>query len=184
MCFSCITDGLLVCFILLVLLLLLFLSGINHRFVSVSLGPSMIILLSLYTYILSLLRTMVQFASHSTGTDISEQSILLNPYPFCASAGSSCDSCSCLVVTESIMFVLATSTLVSSCGSLFEGICVFLARYMLIVAELECPCGMFLLFNISLNLEVRVDRRVILSLYVFVTAASYDMCLLLLEDGG
>ena len=35
-----------------------------------------------------------------------------------------------------------------------------------------------LLFNISLNLQVRFGRRVILSLYVYVTTAAYDICLL------
>ena len=54
---------------------------------------------------------------------------------------------------------------------------------MLVTTESGWPCGMFLLFNISLNVEVRVDKLVILSLYVFVTAAAYDIYLLLLEDG-
>ena len=40
-----------------------------------------------------------------------------------------------------------------------------------------------LLFNISLSLDVRVERRVILLLYLFVAAAAYDIGLLLLEDG-
>ena len=179
-CFNCITNGLLLGF---VLLLLSFLSGINHRFVSVSLGFSMIILLSLYACIMPFLKTMVQFASHSTGTDITVRSILSNPCPFCASTCSSGDSCSCQVVTESIVFELATPTLVSSCGSSFPGCLCLLDRNMLIAAESGCPCGMFLLFNISLNLEVRFDRRVTLSLYISVTAAAYDIWLLLLEDG-
>ena len=57
-----------------------------------------------------------------------------------------------------------------------------LARNMLVAAESGWPCGMVLLFNISLNLVVRVDRRVILSLYASITAAAYDICLLLRED--
>ena len=182
MCFSCITNGFLVGFVLL-LLLLLFSSGINHRFVSVSLGPSITNLLSFYTCTLHLLKTKVQSVSRSTDTDISDWSILLNPCAFCASAGSSGDSYNCLVVTESIVFVLATPTLVFSCGSSFLRNLCLLARNMLVAAVLGCPYGMFLLFNIFLNLIVRVDRRVILSLYVFVTAAAYDICLLLLEDG-
>ena len=40
----------------------------------------------------------------------------------------------------------------------------------------------FILFYISLILEVRVDKSVILSLYVFITAAAYGICLLLCED--
>ena len=38
-----------------------------------------------------------------------------------------------------------------------------------------------LAFNIDVNLFVRVDRRDLLVL-VAVTAAAYDVCLLLLED--
>ena len=53
---------------------------------------------------------------------------------------------------------------------------------MLVAAESGWPCGIDLLSNISLNLVVRVDRCVILSLYVFVTAAAYDIYLLLRED--
>ena len=53
---------------------------------------------------------------------------------------------------------------------------------MFVAAESGWPCSVFLLFIISLNLEVRVDRCVILSLYVFVAAAAYDICLLLGED--
>ena len=113
MCFSCITNGLLLSFVLLLLLSLLS-SGINHRFVSISLGPSIIILLSLITCTLPLLKTTVQSASHSTGIDINDQSISLNPCAFCASIGSSGASCSCRVVTEFIVFVLVTNLVVLS----------------------------------------------------------------------
>ena len=107
----------------------------------------------------------------------------MNSCPLCASAGGSGDSCSYRVVTESTVLVLATPTLVSSCGcSVPRYLCLF-DRNMLVAAESGCPCGVFLLFNISLNLDVRVDRRVILSLYVFATAAAYNICLLLLKDG-
>ena len=63
MCFTCITNGRLVGFVLLLLLLvllllLLFSSGINHRFISVSLGPLIIILLFLYTCTLPLLKLL------------------------------------------------------------------------------------------------------------------------------
>ena len=67
-CLSLITNGLLIGFVLLLLLL----SGINHRFISVSLAPSIIILLSLITCTLPLLKTTVQLVSHSTGTDIND----------------------------------------------------------------------------------------------------------------
>ena len=112
MCFSWITNGRFVCFVVSCLLLLS--SGINHRFVSASLGPPIIILLSLITCTFFFLNTTVQSASHSTGTDINDRSISLNPCAFCASIGSSGASCSCLVVTEFIVFVLATPTLISS----------------------------------------------------------------------
>ena len=168
--------------LLLLLLLLLLSSSINHKFVSVSLGPSINILLSLYTCILPLLKTTVQSASHSTSTDINEQFISLNLCPFYTSAGSSGASCSYRVVSEFIVFVLATPTLIFSCCSSFPRYLCLLARNMLVATESGWPCGMFLLFSISLNLEVRIDRRVILSLYVFVTATAYDICLLLRED--
>ena len=145
-CFSCITNGYLVDFILLLLLLMLLLllsSVINHRFVSIYLGPSIIILLSLYTCTLPLLKTTVQSASHSTGTAIIEPSISLNLCPFCASIGSSGASYSCQVVTESIMFVLATPTLISSCCSSFPKYLCLLARIMLVAAESGWSCGMF-----------------------------------------
>ena len=146
-----------------------------------SLGPSTIILLSLHTCILPLLKTTVQSASHSTGTDMRDWSISLNPCAFCISTGSSGDSCNCLVVTKSIVFVLATTTLVSSCGSSFPRYLCLLARNMRVATESGWPFGMFLLFNVSSNLEVRVDKQVMLSLHVFVTAAAYDICLLLHE---
>ena len=98
------------------------------------------------------------------------RSISLNPYTFCAPVGSCSDSYSCQVVTESIVFVLATPTLVALCGSSFLRYLCLLDRNMRVAAESEYPCGMFLLFNISLNLEVRFDQRIILLLYVFVTA--------------
>ena len=180
MCFSWITNGLLIGFVLMLLLLLS--SGINHRFVSISLGPSIMILLSLITFTQSLLKTTVQLASHSTGTDINDRSISLNPCAFCASIGRSGDSCNCLVVTEFIVFVFATPTLISSCCSSFPRYLCLFARNMLVAAESGWPCGMDLLSNISLNLVVRVDRHVILLLYAFVTAAAYDICLLLRED--
>ena len=100
--------------VLLLLLLLLFWSGINHRFVSVSLGLSIRILLSFYTCTLPLLKTTVQSVLYNTGTDISDRSISLNLCAFFVSAGSFDDSCNYLAVTESIVFVLATPTLVSS----------------------------------------------------------------------
>ena len=80
------------------------------------------------------------------------------------------------------MFVLATPTLISSCRSSFPRYLCLLDRNMLVAAESGCPCGMVLSFNIAMNLFVRVDRRDILLLVAFVTAAAYDICLLLLED--
>ena len=80
------------------------------------------------------------------------------------------------------MFVLAEPTLVSFCGSSFLKYLCLLDRNMLVAAESGCPCGMDLSYNFALNLCVRVDRRVILSLVAFVTAAAYDICLLLHED--
>ena len=111
------------------------------------------------------------------------RSILLNPCPFCASTSSSGDSSSYWVVTESIVFVLATPALVSLWDSSLPRYVCLVDRNMLVAAESGCPYGMFLLFNISLNSEVRFDRRVILSVYIFVTVAAYDTCLLLLKDG-
>ena len=113
-CFSCITNG---GFLGFILLFLLCSSGINHIFVSIHLWPSMTIFLSLNTCTLPLLNTTVQSAPHSNGTDISVRSNSLNPCPVCACIGSSGYSCSCQVVIESILFVLSTPTLVSSCGS-------------------------------------------------------------------
>ena len=110
MCFSWITNG---CFVGFTVLVVLFSNGINHKFVSASLGPSIIILFSLITCTFFFLNTTVQSASHSTGTDISDRSISLNPCAFCASIGSSGASCSCRVVTEFIVLVLATPTLIS-----------------------------------------------------------------------
>ena len=105
-----------------------------------------------------------------------------SPWAFWASIGSSGASCSCLIVTEFIVLVLATPTLISSWSNSFPRYLCFLARNMLVAAESGWPSGMALSFNIVLNLLVRVDRRVILSLKLFVTAAAYDICLLLLED--
>ena len=85
------------------------------------------------------------------------------------------------MVTEFIVFVLATPTLISPCRSSFPRCLCLLDRNMLVAAESGCPCGMVLAFNIDVNLFVRVDRRDILVL-VAVTAAAYDICLLLLED--
>ena len=109
MCLSWIINGLLIGSVALSLLFL-FSRGIFHRFVSVSLGPSMMTLLSLITCTISLLKTTVQLASHNTGTNINDQSVSLNP---CACTGSSGAICSCLVVTEFIVFLLATPTLIS-----------------------------------------------------------------------
>ena len=85
------------------------------------------------------------------------------------------------MVTEFIVFVLATPTLISSCRSSFPRCLCLLDRNMLVAAESGCPCGMVFAFNIAVNLFVRVDRRDLLVL-VAVTAAAYDVCLLLLED--
>ena len=144
MSFSWIINGLLIGFILLLLVLLLS-SGINHKFVSISLGPLIIILLSLITCTLSLLKTTMQSASHSIGTDINDQSISLNLCAFCASISSSSSSCICLVVTEFIVFIFATPTLISSCRSSFPRYLCLLARNRLVAAESEWPCGMNLL---------------------------------------
>ena len=171
MCFSCITNGRLVVSVF----SSLFSSGINHRFVSMSLGPSIITLLSFITWTSPLLKTTVQLASHSTGTEINDRSISLNP---CACTGRLGASCSWRVVTEFIVFVLATPTLISSCRSSFPRCLCFLDRNMLVAAESGCPCGTVLSFNIAMNLFVSVDRRVILLLVAFVTAAAYDICLL------
>ena len=129
-CFSWIMIGL-----LLVVVVPLLSSGINHKFVSASLGPSMMILFSLMTCTFFFLNTTVQSASHSTGTDISDRSISLNPCAFCASTGSSDASCSCLVVTEFIVLVLATPTLIFSCCSAFPRYLCLFARNMLVAAE-------------------------------------------------
>jgi len=96
-----------------------------------------------YACTLPLLNTIVQSASYSIGTNISVRSISLNPCPFCASAGSSGDSCSCQVVTESVVFVIATPTLVSSCGSSSTRYLCLLDRNRLVAAESGCPCGIF-----------------------------------------
>ena len=74
------------------------------------------------------------------------------------------------------MFVFATPTLISSWSSFFPRYLCLLARNMLVAAEPGCPTGMVfvLLLNISSNLFVRVDRHVILSANVLVTAAAYD----------
>ena len=137
----------------------------------------MITSLSLITCTISFLNTTVQFASHSTGTDMSDRSISLNP---CACTGRSGASCSCLVVTEFIVFVFATPTLISSCRSSFPRCLCFLDRNILVAAESGCPCGLGVSFDFALILCVRVDRRVILSL-VADNAAAYDICLLLHE---
>ena len=160
-----------------------YVQAVTHIDFSISLGPLITILLSLNTCTLSLLNTAVQYASYSTGTDISMRSISLNPCPFCASAGSSGDSCSCQVVTQSIVFVLATLTLVTSCGSLLPRYLCLLDRNILVAAKSGCPCGNLLLFIIALNLEIRVDRRDTLLLCTVATAAAYNVCLLLLKNG-
>ena len=51
---------------------------------------------------------------------------------------------------------------------------------MLVAAESGWPCGVDWLISTALMLFVRVDNRVVLSL-VFVTAAAYDICLLIRE---
>ena len=112
---------------------------------------------------------------------IRDSSISLNPCAFCASIGSSGASCSCLVVTEFIVLVLATPTLISSCFSdLPRYLCLF-ARNMLVAAESGWPSGVGLLLSSALKLFVRVDKRMVLSL-LFVTAAAYDICLLLIRE--
>ena len=126
---------------------------------------------------------MLRFYIYSKGTDINDRSIFLNPCAFCASIGSSSASCSRLVVTKFILFVFATLTLISSWHSSFLRYLCLLARNKLVAAESEWLCGMSLLSNISLNLVVRIDRRIILLLYTFVTtAAAYNICLLLCKD--
>ena len=100
----------------------------------------------------------------------------LNPCLFCASAGSSGDSCSCWVVTEFIVFVLSTPRLVSSCGSSLLRYLCLLDRNRLVAAESGCPCGMLLLFMIDLKLDVGVDRRDILLLSTVTTTAAYNIC--------
>ena len=163
-----------------VLLLLLLSSGINHRFVSVSLGPSINIFLPLITCTLPFSKITVQSASHNTSTDINDLSIFLNPCAFYASIGSSGASSgasySCRVVIEFIVFVFATPTFISSCSSSFPIYLCLLARNILVAAKSGCPTVMVfvLLLNLSLNLFVRVDRRVILSPHVLVTTAAYD----------
>ena len=52
---------------------------------------------------------------------------------------------------------------------------------MLVAAESGWPCGVDWSVSSALNLFVRVDKRVVLSL-LFVTAAAYDICLLIRED--
>ena len=86
------------------------------------------------------------------------------------------------MVTEFIVLVLATPMLISSCWSSFPRCLCLLDRNMLVAAESGCPCGMVLAFNIDVNLFVMVDRRDLLVLVV-VTAAAYDVCLLLLLEG-
>ena len=75
------------------------------------------------------------------------------------------------------MFVLATPTLIFSCCSAFPRYLCLFARNMLVAAESGWPCGVVRLVSSALNLFVRVDKRLLL-----VTAAAYDMCLLVLED--
>ena len=84
-------------------MLLSYSSGINHKFVSLSRGPLNINLSFLKICMFCFLNTTVQFASHSTGTEISVLSNPLKPWPFCVAAGSSGDNYSCRVVTESIV---------------------------------------------------------------------------------
>ena len=176
MCFSWITYGLLIGFVVLLLS-----SGINHRFVSASRGPSMIILFALITCTFFFLNTTVQSASHSTGTDISDRSISVNPCAFCASIGRSSASCSCRVVTEFIVLVLATPTLISSCCSALPRCLCWFDRNMLVAAESGWPCGVVWLVGSALNLFVRVDKRMVL-LLLLVTAAAYEIGLLVLGD--
>ena len=178
-CLSWITNGLL---IVVIVLLLVLSSGINHRFVSASRGPSMMILFALITCTFFFLNTTVQSASHSTGTDINDLSISLNPCAFCASIGSSGASCSCRVVTEFIVLVLATPTLISSWCSASPRCLWLFDKNMLVAAESGWPCGVVWLVSSALNLFVRVDNRVVLSVLLLVTAAAYDICLLLIRE--
>ena len=53
---------------------------------------------------------------------------------------------------------------------------------MLVAAESGCPCGVGWSISSALNLFVRVDKRVVLSVLLLVTAAAYDICLLIRED--
>ena len=53
----------------------------------------------------------------------------------------------CQVVTESMVFVFATSTFVSSCGSSLPRCLWFLAKKLFVAAELGYPCGIFDLGN-------------------------------------
>ena len=167
------TNGYLIGFVLLLILLL---SGIKHRFISIFLGPLIIILLPLITYTLPLLKIAVQSASHNTGTDVNDRFISLNPCALFSSSGTSGASCSCRVVTEFIVFAFANLILISSWWSSFPRYLWLLAKNILVTAKLGCPTGMVfvLLLNISLNFAVRVDRHGILSSNVLVTAAVYD----------
>ena len=92
------------------LLLLSFSSGISHRFVIASLSPSIITLLFFITCTFCYLKMTSQPASHKTGTDMSDLSILLNACPCCAVAGRSGDKLSCLVVVEFIVVLFVQST--------------------------------------------------------------------------
>ena len=148
MCLHCIQTW---CSASVIVLGLLFSNGISHKFVSMSLGPSIMTLSSLNTWTFPFLNTTVQFASHSTGTDISVRSMSLNPCPFCAPAGNSDDSLSCLVVVASIVFVLATPTLICSCGSSSPRYLCLLDRNRLVAAESGCPCGILLLSTFVLR---------------------------------
>ena len=52
---------------------------------------------------------------------------------------------------------------------------------MLVAAESGWPCGVDWVISSALMLFVRVDNRIVL-LLLFVTAAAYDICLLVRED--
>ena len=88
-------------------LLLSFSSGISHRFVTASRSLSIITLLCFITYTFCSSNSTWNLASHSTGTDTSDLSILLNAWSCCAMAGRSGDRFSCLVVVEFIVVLFA-----------------------------------------------------------------------------
>ena len=114
------------------MLLLLFSSGISHRFVTASQSPSIITLLFLITCTLCSPKSTWHPASHRTSTETSDLSISLNACPYCAVAGRSSDRLSCLVVVEFIVVLFAHRTLNYSC-------CIFVPSLLCVCAK-NVPC--------------------------------------------